>query len=142
MNKTPLALALALSAAVALGGCNRASQQPEDATAQAPSTAEPLDRTAPVTPPTANDSSNAMANTTGSDAYDNNAVGTTGAENLNPADSAMGGTTTGGNGQYAANLEEELRRCDQLSGAERDTCRADAQDRYDQRDDTVTPTTP
>ena len=143
MNKTPLALALALSAAVALGACNRdAYDQPENATADAPSTAEPLDTTAPVTPPTANDSSTAMANSTGNGAYDDNAVGTTGTENLDPANSAMGGTTTGGNSQYAANLAEELQRCDQLSGAERDTCRADAQQRYDQQVDTATPTTP
>jgi hypothetical protein len=147
MNKTLIALALSLG--LGLAGCSQnASDQPENATANAPDTATPSETTATATGPSGNDSADATANTTGI----NPATDTTGdatamgsatdaSGNATGTDSAMGGTQTGGNSQYAANLEEELRRCDQLSGAERDTCRADAQARYDQGN-TGTPTTP
>jgi hypothetical protein len=147
MNKTLIALALSLG--LGLAGCSQnASDQPENATANAPDTAAPYDSTAAATAPSGNDSADATANTTGVNPStdttgDATAMGTAtdASGNAMGTDSAMGGTTTGGNSQYSANLEEELRRCDQLSGAERDTCRTDAQNRYDQSN-TSTPTTP
>ena len=135
MNKTLIALALAMS----LGACAKnASDQPENATANAPSTATPSETTAAATPPSGNDSANAVANgnpSTG--ASDMSGTGT--GSDLAAGGSAMGGTSTGGNSQYQANLDEELRRCDQLTGAERDTCRSDAQARYDQQGSTTKP---
>jgi hypothetical protein len=143
MNKTLIALALSLG--LGLAGCSQnASDQPENATANAPDTAAPSDTTASATGPSGNDSADATANTTGiNPTTDATAMGsaTDASGNAMGTDPAMGGTQTGGNSQYAANLDEELRRCDQLSGAERDTCRADAQSRYDQSN-TGTPTTP
>ena len=141
MNKTLIALALSLS--FGLAACSQnASDQPENATANAPDTATPSETTAAATGPSGNDSADATANTTGiNPTTDADAMGTDASGNAMGTDSAMGGTQTGGNSQYAANLDEELRRCDQLSGAERDTCRADAQARYDQAS-TSTPTTP
>jgi hypothetical protein len=136
MNKTLIALALALS----LGACSQnASDQPENATANAPDTATPSETTAAVTSPSGNDSADATANTTGTNpTTDASGMATDASGNAMATDSAMGGTRTG---DYAANLDEELRRCDQLSGAERDTCRSDAQARYDQQGNS-TPTTP
>ena len=147
MNKTLIALALSLG--LGLVGCSKnASDQPENATANAPSSASPSDTTASTTSPSGNDSATATANTTGVNPStdttgDATAMGTATDANGNAmgTDSAMGGTSTGGNSQYSANLDEELRRCDQLSGAERDTCRTDAQNRYDQANQ-ATPTTP
>jgi len=137
MNKTLIALALALS----LGACSKnASDQPENATASAPDTATPSDTTAGTISPSGNDSANATAATTGTNPTDTTGMSGTGTDmGATGTGSAMGGTTTGGNSQYQANLDEELRRCDQLAGAERDTCRSDAQSRYDQQ---ATPTTP
>lgn len=139
MNKSMLhkaALPLAFALAFGLGACSQdAYDQPENATADAPSTATPSERTADITAPTANDSADAVATGRATDPYGStagdSALGDTSA-------SAMGGTSTGGN-DYDANLQEELQRCDQLSGAERDTCRTDAQNRYEQ---SGTPTQP
>ena len=141
MNKTLIALALSLG--LGLAGCSKnASDQPENATANAPDTAAPADTTAAVTAPSGNDSANATANTTGvNPSTDTTGDATAIGGATDASGNAMGGTSTGGNSQYAANLDEELRRCDQLSGAERDTCRSDAQARYDQAN-TTTPTTP
>ena len=147
MNKTLIALGLALS----LGACSQnASDQPENSTADASGTAAPMDATTATTSPSGNDSANAVTNTTGTNpTTDASGMGTTGMDSTTGATdttgtgagTAMGGTSTGGNSQYSANLNEELRRCDQLSGAERDTCRSDAQARYDQQGNS-TPTTP
>ena len=141
------ALPLAFAVAFGLGACSQnASDQPENATADAPSTATPSDTTADISSPSANDSANATATGSPTDPYATTDMGTTGdsalgdtASGVSGSDtSAMGGTSTGSN-VYNANLQEELQRCDQLSGAERDTCRTDAQNRYEQ---SGTPTQP
>jgi hypothetical protein len=132
MKKTLIAFALVLS----LGACSKnASDQPENSTANAPATAAPYDSTAQQTPPTGNDSANTTATTPTDSSMMNES--TTGDSTATGDASAMGGTSTA----TSINLDEELRRCDQLSGAERDTCRSDAQARADQQN-TATPTTP
>lgn len=140
MNRATLPLALAL--AFSLGACSQnAADQPENMADDAPSIAAPSDRTADISAPSANDSADATARGSLTDQSGSTGMGTTGDSALGDTatgTSAMGGTSTGGNA-YNANLEEELQRCDQLNGAERDTCRTDAQDRYAQ---SSTPTQP
>ena len=82
MNKSTLhkaALPLAFAVAFGLGACSQnASDQPENATADAPSTATPSDTTADISSPSANDSANATATGSPTDPYATTDMGTTG----------------------------------------------------------------
>lgn len=140
---------IAILLVLGLAACNRnASDQPESTTDAAPSDATPSETTAVTTPPSANDSANATTSTTGTTTDSTMAsegeYGAMGEETLGADTSAAaaGGSTLGASGTDAM-LDDELRRCDTMSGTERTSCRSEAQTRYDQRSrdagDSVTP---
>jgi hypothetical protein len=110
-----------------LAACNRdnMSDDPENATDAAPSTATPSATTADTMPPTGNDSADATATTTG----------TMGTDPATTSDASALGTdaATGMTGQTDATLDADLRQCDTLPVTEAETCRTDARTRYEQR---------
>ena len=131
-----------------LAACQReASNQPESTTDVTPAEATPTDTTAATTPPAASTPTQTPAPTPTQGATDSTTASeystapaptaTMGDDVVDPMapappPTAAGGTTLGGT-QTDATLDEDLRRCDTMTGTERTTCRSEAQTRYDQR---------
>ena len=110
-----------------LAACNRASDQPENATDDAPSTAAPSETTSDTPAPSGNASADATTSGTA-----------TSAEASAAGDAAAGGPT-GPIGQTDAVLDAELLGCEALPVGDQAACQSDAQARYAERAASGTP---